>query len=170
MEGNSYILQMQGITKEFPGVRALDDVNLNVHTGSIHAICGENGAGKSTLMKVLSGVYPYGTYDGKIIYMGQEMKFKNIKESENAGIAIIHQELTMIPELSITENIFMGNEITHKGLINWAEERSRTSEILKKVGLTINPDTLIKHLWCWPAAAGRNCKGLIKKCKAFDFG
>ena len=165
MERNSYILQMQGITKEFPGVRALDDVNLNVHTGSIHAICGENGAGKSTLMKVLSGVYPYGTYDGKIIYMGQEMKFKNIKESEHAGIAIIHQELTMIPELSITENIFMGNEITHKGLINWTEERARTSEILKKVGLTINPDTLIKHLGVGQQQLVEIAKALSKNVK-----
>ncbi|MDC7279838.1 sugar ABC transporter ATP-binding protein [Butyrivibrio fibrisolvens] len=165
MERNSYILQMQGITKEFPGVRALDDVNLNVHTGSIHAICGENGAGKSTLMKVLSGVYPYGTYDGKIIYMGQEMKFKNIKESEHAGIAIIHQELTMIPELSITENIFMGNEITHKGLINWAEERAKTSEILKKVGLTINPDTLIKHLGVGQQQLVEIAKALSKNVK-----
>jgi putative multiple sugar transport system ATP-binding protein len=156
---------MQGITKEFPGVRALDDVNLNVHTGSIHAICGENGAGKSTLMKVLSGVYPYGTYDGKIIYMGQEMKFKNIKESEHAGIAIIHQELTMIPELSITENIFMGNEITHKGLINWAEERAKTSEILKKVGLTINPDTLIKHLGVGQQQLVEIAKALSKNVK-----
>ncbi len=165
MERNSYILQMQGITKEFPGVRALDDVNLNVHTGSIHAICGENGAGKSTLMKVLSGVYPYGTYDGKIIYMGQEMNFKNIKESEHAGIAIIHQELTMIPELSITENIFMGNEITHKGLINWAEERAKTSEILKKVGLTINPDTLIKHLGVGQQQLVEIAKALSKNVK-----
>ena len=165
MEHNSFILQMQGITKEFPGVRALDDVNLDVRTGSIHAICGENGAGKSTLMKVLSGVYPYGTYDGKIIYMGQEMKFKNIKESENAGIAIIHQELTMIPELSITENIFMGNEISRKGLIDWAEERRRTSEILKKVGLTINPDTLIKHLGVGQQQLVEIAKALSKNVK-----
>ncbi len=146
MENNSFILQMKGITKEFPGVKALDDVNLSVKTGTIHAICGENGAGKSTLMKVLSGVYPYGTYDGAIIYKGQEMKFRNIKESEHAGIAIIHQELTMIPELSITENIFMGNEIIKHGLVDWAEEKKRTFEILKKVGLSINPDILIKNL------------------------
>ncbi len=165
MEHNSYILQMQGITKEFPGVRALDDVTLEVRTGSIHAICGENGAGKSTLMKVLSGVYPYGTYDGKIIYMGQEMKFKNIKESENAGIAIIHQELTMIPELSITENIFMGNEIAKRGLIDWGEERRRTSEILKKVGLTTNPDTLIKHLGVGQQQLVEIAKALSKNVK-----
>ncbi|SEA56962.1 putative multiple sugar transport system ATP-binding protein [Pseudobutyrivibrio sp. ACV-2] len=165
MEHNSFILQMQGITKEFPGVKALENVTLEVRTGSIHAICGENGAGKSTLMKVLSGVYPYGTYDGKIIYMGKEMKFKNIKESENAGIAIIHQELTMIPELSITENIFMGNEIAKHGLIDWPEERRRTSEILEKVGLTINPDTLIKHLGVGQQQLVEIAKALSKNVK-----
>ena len=104
---DSIILQMREIVKEFPGVRALDGVTLEVRRGEIHSICGENGAGKSTLMKVLSGVYPYGSYEGQIFYMGEEAKFKNIKESENAGIVIIHQELTMIPELSITENIFI---------------------------------------------------------------
>ncbi len=165
MENNSFILQMQGITKEFPGVKALDDVNLSVKTGTIHAICGENGAGKSTLMKVLSGVYPHGTYDGKIIYMGQEMRFRNIKESEHAGIAIIHQELTMIPELSITENIFMGNEIIKHGLVDWAEEKRRTYEILEKVGLSINPDILIKHLGVGQQQLVEIAKALSKNVK-----
>lgn len=165
MDNNSYILQMQSITKEFPGVRALDDVNLSVRTGTIHSICGENGAGKSTLMKVLSGVYPYGTYDGKIIFLGKEMKFKNIKESEGAGIAIIHQELTMIPELSITENIFMGNEILKNGLIDWAEEKRRTYEILEKVGLSINPDILIKHLGVGQQQLVEIAKALSKNVK-----
>ncbi|SFH65063.1 putative multiple sugar transport system ATP-binding protein [Pseudobutyrivibrio sp. OR37] len=165
MEKDSLILEMRGITKEFPGVKALDDVNLSVREGTIHAICGENGAGKSTLMKVLSGVYPYGTYDGKIIYMGKEMKFKNIKESESAGIAIIHQELTMIPELSITENIFMGNEIASRGLIDWAEEKRRTYEILKKVGLSINPDILIKHLGVGQQQLVEIAKALSKNVK-----
>ncbi len=165
MDNNSYILQMQSITKEFPGVRALDDVNLSVRTGTIHSICGENGAGKSTLMKVLSGVYPYGTYDGKIIFQGKEMKFKNIKESEGAGIAIIHQELTMIPELSITENIFMGNEILKNGLIDWAEEKRRTYEILGKVGLSINPDILIKHLGVGQQQLVEIAKALSKNVK-----
>ncbi|WP_028235490.1 multiple monosaccharide ABC transporter ATP-binding protein [Pseudobutyrivibrio sp. MD2005] len=165
MENNSFILQMQGITKEFPGVKALDDVNLSVKEGTIHAICGENGAGKSTLMKVLSGVYPYGTYDGKIIYKGAEMKFKNIKESESAGIAIIHQELTMIPELSITENIFMGNEIANRGLIDWGEEKRRTYEILQKVGLSINPDILIKHLGVGQQQLVEIAKALSKNVK-----
>ncbi|MBQ6463370.1 MAG: ATP-binding cassette domain-containing protein [Pseudobutyrivibrio sp.] len=165
MEKDSLILEMRGITKEFPGVKALDDVNLSVRKGTIHAICGENGAGKSTLMKVLSGVYPYGTYDGKIIYLGEEVKFKNIKESEAAGIAIIHQELTMIPELSITENIFMGNEIERKGLIDWAEEKRRTYEILKKVGLSINPDILIKHLGVGQQQLVEIAKALSKNVK-----
>jgi putative multiple sugar transport system ATP-binding protein len=165
VDNNSYILQMQSITKEFPGVRALDDVNLSVRTGTIHSICGENGAGKSTLMKVLSGVYPYGTYDGKIIFQGKEMKFKNIKESEGAGIAIIHQELTMIPELSITENIFMGNEILKNGLIDWAEEKRRTYEILGKVGLSINPDILIKHLGVGQQQLVEIAKALSKNVK-----
>ena len=165
MEKGSLILEMRGITKEFPGVKALDDVNLSVRKGTIHAICGENGAGKSTLMKVLSGVYPYGTYDGKIIYLGEEVKFKNIKESEAAGIAIIHQELTMIPELSITENIFMGNEIERKGLIDWTEEKRRTYEILKKVGLSINPDILIKHLGVGQQQLVEIAKALSKNVK-----
>lgn len=109
--GDGYILQMKNITKTFPGVKALSDVTLEVSEASIHAICGENGAGKSTLMKVLSGVYPYGSYDGEIIFQGKKMAFKNIKDSERAGIVIIHQELTMIPELSVTENIFISHKL-----------------------------------------------------------
>ncbi len=159
------ILQMQGITKVFPGVRALDDVTLEVHRGSIHAICGENGAGKSTLMKVLSGVYPHGTYDGKIIYMGGEVAFRDIKESENAGIVIIHQELTMIPELSITENIFMGNEIVRHGLIDWDTARHRTVELLERVGLSADPDTLIKHLGVGQQQLVEIAKALSKNVK-----
>jgi putative multiple sugar transport system ATP-binding protein len=136
-----------------------------VANDSIHSICGENGAGKSTLMKVLSGVYPHGTYDGKILFNGKEMKFRNIKESEQAGIAIIHQELTMIPELSITENIFMGNELTNRGLIDWHEERRKTVDILKKVGLSINPDTLIKHLGVGQQQLVEIAKALSKNVK-----
>ncbi len=165
MEKNPYILQMRHITKEFPGVRALDDVTLEVKTGTIHAICGENGAGKSTLMKVLSGVYPYGSYDGDILFSGEVMKFKNIKESENAGIAIIHQELTMIPELSITENIFMGNEITERGLIDWTAQRTKTKEMLSKVGLSLDPDTLIKHLGVGQQQMVEIAKALSKNVK-----
>jgi len=159
------ILQMQGITKLFPGVRALDNVMLEVHRGTILAICGENGAGKSTLMKVLSGVYPHGSYEGKIIYNGNEMTFKDIKESEHAGIAIIHQELALIPELSITENIFLGNEILHHGLIEWDTQRNRTTDLLKKVGLTINPNTLIKHLGVGQQQLVEIAKALSKNVK-----
>ena len=165
MSQKPLILEMRGITKEFPGVRALDNVTLMVAEDSIHAICGENGAGKSTLMKVLSGVYPHGTYYGKIFFNREEVKFRNIKESEQAGIAIIHQELTMIPELSITENIFMGNELTKKGMIDWHEERKRTVEILKKVGLSINPDTLIKHLGVGQQQLVEIAKALSKNVK-----
>ncbi len=165
MNENPLILEMRGITKEFPGVKALDDVTLTVARDSIHSICGENGAGKSTLMKVLSGVYPYGTYDGKILFDGKEAKFKNIKESEQAGIAIIHQELTMIPELSITENIFMGNEITRNGLIDWNEERKRTVDLLDKVGLSLNPNTLIKHLGVGQQQLVEIAKALSKNVK-----
>lgn len=127
-----YILQMKNITKTFPGVKALSDVTLEVAEASIHAICGENGAGKSTLMKVLSGVYPYGSYDGEIFFQGKKMIFKNIKDSERAGIVIIHQELTMIPELSVTENIFMGNEIVEKGLINWGKNEREQGNCWKR--------------------------------------
>ncbi len=159
------ILQMQGITKVFPGVRALDDVTLQVRRGDIHAICGENGAGKSTLMKVLSGVYPHGSYEGRIIYNGAEMTFKNIKESEAAGIVIIHQELTMIPELSVTENIFLGNEIVRHGLIDWDAARRLTMELLLRVGLALNPDTPIKHLGVGQQQLVEIAKALSKNVK-----
>ena len=111
------ILEMRGITKKFPGVIALRDVNFSVAEGEIHAICGENGAGKSTLMKVLSGVHPYGSYDGQIIYQGEERKFARIADSEHAGIAIIHQELALAPQLSIAENMFLGNEVATNGVV-----------------------------------------------------
>ncbi|MCL2784267.1 MAG: ATP-binding cassette domain-containing protein [Propionibacteriaceae bacterium] len=140
------ILQMRNITKVFPGVRALDNVTMEVRAGDIHAICGENGAGKSTLMKVLSGVHPYGTYEGEIIYQGEPAVFHSIKASEKAGIVIIHQELALIPELSIAENIFLGNHITHNGLIDWPEAYRRTEELLARVGLSIPAKTQIKHL------------------------
>ena len=162
---NSIILQMRAITKEFPGVRALDGVTLEVRRGEVHSICGENGAGKSTLMKVLSGVYPYGSYKGQIIYNGEEAQFKNIKESEKAGIVIIHQELTMIPELSITENIFMGNEIVKHGLIDWDAARLRTMELLDRVGLNLNPDTLIKNLGVGQQQLVEIAKALSKNVK-----
>ena len=124
------ILEMRSITKEFPGVKALSDVSLTVNRGDIHAICGENGAGKSTLMKVLSGVYPHGTYDGDIVFDGQVVEFKDIRQSEAAGIVIIHQELALIPELSIAENIFLGNETASGGVISWDRANRQAIELL----------------------------------------
>lgn len=133
---SDYILEMNHITKEFSGVKALDDVNLKVKRGEIHALCGENGAGKSTLMNVLSGIYPFGTYTGDIMYNGELVKNHNIKDSEKKGIVIIHQELALSPYLSIAENVFMGNEQTSmKGVIDWTKTRSKAKEMLEKVGL-----------------------------------
>lgn len=133
---SDYILEMNHIIKEFSGVRALNDVNLKVKRGEIHALCGENGAGKSTLMNVLSGVYPYGSYEGDIVYNGEVSKFHTIKESEAKGIVIIHQELALSPLLTVAENVFLGNEQTSmKGVIDWTETRSKAHEMLEKVGL-----------------------------------
>jgi putative multiple sugar transport system ATP-binding protein len=140
------ILEMRHITKEFPGVKALDGVTMAVKKADIHAICGENGAGKSTLMKVLSGVYPHGTYGGDIVLDGKVVAFKGIKSSERAGVVIIHQELALIPELSITENIFLGNEIIRGGLIDWDAAKRRTMDLLARVGLSLDPATPIKTL------------------------
>src|ERR1700753_3754751 len=140
------ILRMQGITKTFPGVKALRNVNLSVREGEIHAICGENGAGKSTLMKVLSGVYPYGSYEGQIVFQGQERRFSRIADSEHLGIIIIHQELALVPLLSIAENIFLGNETARYGIIDWDLAFARTRELLAKVGLRESPDALITNL------------------------
>ena len=146
MTDSHVILSMRHITKTFPGVKALDDVNLTVRRGEIHAICGENGAGKSTLMKVLSGVYPHGSYEGEIEFNGRKGEFNNINESEAAGIVIIHQELALVPELSITENIFLGNEVSRGGVIDWNKATRQATELLARVGLAENPSTQIKHL------------------------
>ncbi|MDD3705178.1 MAG: ATP-binding cassette domain-containing protein, partial [Clostridiaceae bacterium] len=128
---NEYILKMDNITKVFPGVRALDNVNFQVEKGEIHCLVGENGAGKSTLMKVLSGVYPYGEYSGDIILNGSVKKFAGISDSEKAGIAIIYQELALIPEMTIYENIYLGHEIKKGRLIDWNETIIKASEVLK---------------------------------------
>jgi putative multiple sugar transport system ATP-binding protein len=135
------ILEMRGIGKSFPGVRALDNVNLTVEAGEIHAICGENGAGKSTLMKVLSGVYPHGSYDGEIVYEGHPARFRTIADSEAAGIVIIHQELALVPLLSIAENLFLGNERARGGVVNWPQTFAETERLLRKVGLNEPPTT-----------------------------
>lgn len=141
-----HILEMKGITKEFPGVKALDNVNFKVKKGEIHCLVGENGAGKSTLMKVLSGVYKYGDYSGDIIYDGKVQKFTNVKDSEKEGIAIIYQELALVPEMSIYENVFLGHEIKSGVKIDFNKTILRATEMLKKVKLNINPSTLIKDL------------------------
>ena len=140
------ILEMRGIGKSFPGVRALDHVNLSVEPGEIHAICGENGAGKSTLMKVLSGVYPHGSYEGEIRFDGQTAAFGGIRDSEHAGIVIIHQELALVPLLSIAENLFLGNEVAKGGVINWPLAYQKTEGLLKKVGLNEAPTTRVEKL------------------------
>ncbi|MFN3972157.1 MAG: multiple monosaccharide ABC transporter ATP-binding protein [Gemmobacter sp.] len=140
------LLQMRGIGKVFPGVRALDDVNLTVEPGEIHAICGENGAGKSTLMKVLSGVYSHGSYEGEIIFDGAPLACRTIRDSEDRGIIIIHQELALVPLLSIAENLFLGNEVARGGVINWARAYQMTGDLLRKVGLTEAPTTPVEKL------------------------
>jgi putative multiple sugar transport system ATP-binding protein len=137
------ILEMRGITKAFPGVKALDDVNLSVERGEIHALMGENGAGKSTLMKVLSGVYPAGEYDGDILLDGEPTAFRSIRDSEAAGVVIIHQELALVPQLSVAENIFLGNEQARRGVIDWGATTTRTMALLERVGLRDHPGTLV---------------------------
>jgi len=159
------ILEMRGITKTFPGVKALADVNLVVKTGEIHAICGENGAGKSTLMKVLSGVYPYGSYEGDIVYEGETRRFDRIADSEHVGIIIIHQELTLVPLLSIAENIFLGNEPAKMGVIDWATAFNRTREVLKKVGLKEKPNTPVTNLGVGKQQLVEIAKALSKDVK-----
>jgi len=140
------LLEMRDIRKTFPGVVALNKVNLRVKAGEIHAIVGENGAGKSTLMKVLSGVYPHGSYSGDIHFDGQERRFDGIRDSEHLGVIIIHQELALVPLLSIAENIFLGNETSRFGVIDWMQAHSKTLALLQKVGLKELPDTPVGHL------------------------
>ncbi len=159
------LLEMNQITKKFPGVRALDNVNIRVKEKTIHALVGENGAGKSTLMKVLSGVYPHGTYEGKILFEEKECEFKNIRESEKKGIVIIHQELALIPGLSIMENIFLGNEHSHNGVIDWLEYRKEALKLMEIVGLKENPGTLINQIGVGKQQMVEIAKALSKKVK-----
>jgi putative multiple sugar transport system ATP-binding protein len=159
------ILEMKGITKTFPGVKALTDVNLTVMPAEIHGVVGENGAGKSTLMKVLSGVYPAGTFDGVICYEGQDRQFRTISDSEDIGIIIIHQELALVPLLSIAENIFLGQETAKNGVINWFEAFAKTRKLLEKVGLKEHPNTLITNIGTGKQQLVEIAKALNKKVK-----
>ncbi|GAA2310349.1 sugar ABC transporter ATP-binding protein [Nonomuraea roseoviolacea subsp. roseoviolacea] len=159
------ILHMRGITKTFPGVRALHEVSLSVRRGEIHAICGENGAGKSTLMKVLSGVYPFGSYEGRIEFDGELCRFGGIKDSEDAGIVIIHQELALCPQLSIAENIFLGNERASRGLIDWNRTNHQAGELLRRVGLEESPVTQVADIGVGKQQLVEIAKALSKKVK-----
>ncbi len=162
---SEYILEMDNITKEFPGVIALKDVTFKVKKGEIHALVGENGAGKSTLMKVLSGIHPHGSYSGNIIFKGTECKFKNIRESESTGIAIIHQELALSPYMTIAENIFLGNERAKNGVINWDETNTKATEMMEKVGLKEKRSALIKDIGVGKQQLVEIAKALSKNCE-----
>lgn len=162
---NDYILEMKQITKEFPGVKALNDVNFKVKRGEIHCLVGENGAGKSTLMKVLSGVHPYGTYTGDIVYNGEVQSFRKISDSEEKGIVIIYQELALIPELSLYENIFFGHEICKGRSIDWNETIVRSREMLEKVGLHADPSMKVKNLGVGNQQLVEIAKALSKNVK-----
>lgn len=159
------LLEMKNITKTFPGVKALDNVNLQVEEGEIHALVGENGAGKSTLMNVLSGIYPYGTYEGDIIYNGEVCKFSKIKDSEEKGIVIIHQELALIPYMTIGENMFLGNERGKKAAIDWNETYGQADIHLKTVGLKESSRTLIKDIGVGKQQLVEIAKALAKNAK-----
>ena len=156
---------MKNITKEFPGVKALDDVNLVVKRGTIHALVGENGAGKSTLMKVLSGIYPYGSYTGDIVYNGEVCKFSKIKDSEGLGIVIIHQELALVPQMSIGENMFLGNEKGKSFAIDWTNTYAEANKYLRQVGLSESSRTLIKDIGVGKQQLVEIAKALSKNAK-----
>lgn len=161
-----YILEMKNIEKVFPGVKALDNVNFSVKRGEIHCLVGENGAGKSTLMKVLSGVYPHGTYSGDIIYNGEVQQFKGIADSEAVGIAIIYQELALIPELTVYENVFFGHEVTSGHKVDWNETIVRAKKELEKVGLGhIDPSVKVKNLGVGQQQLVEIAKALSKNVK-----
>jgi len=159
------ILEMRSITKRFPGVKALDNVNFKVERGEIHALVGENGAGKSTLMNVLSGIYPYGDYEGDIIYNGEICKFNTIRDSESKGIVIIHQELALVPYMSIAENMYLGNEKGKKVNIDWDETFREADEYLKTVGLSESSHVLIKDIGVGKQQLVEIAKALAKHAK-----
>jgi putative multiple sugar transport system ATP-binding protein len=160
---SEYILEMNGISKEFTGVKALDNVNFKVKKGEIHCLIGENGAGKSTLMKVLSGVYPYGTYQGDIVFEGNVQQFNKISDSVKVGIGIIYQELALFPDLTVYENIFAGNEVKRGPFIDWNQTIVESKKMLKIVKLNVTPETLIKDLSVGKQQLVEIAKALVKK-------
>ncbi|MRH41482.1 ATP-binding cassette domain-containing protein [Aquibacillus halophilus] len=162
---SDYILEMNQISKEFTGVKALSNVNFKVQRGEIHCLVGENGAGKSTLMKVLSGVYPFGNYDGDIVFNGEVQKFNKIPDSVDVGIAIIYQELALFPDLAVYENIFINNEIQKGGILDWNEAIVQSKDLLEKVKLKVNPETLIKELGVGKQQLIEIAKALSKEVK-----
>ena len=159
------LLEMKNITKTFPGVKALDNVNFQVEEGEIHALVGENGAGKSTLMNVLSGIYPYGTYEGDIIYEGKVCEFHNIKDSEKLGIVIIHQELALVPEMTIGENMYLGNERGHKFAIDWNTTYAEADKYLRMVGLSESSKVQVKTIGTGKQQLVEIAKALAKKAR-----
>ena len=160
------ILELIDISKEFPGVKALSNVNINIKKGEIHAVVGENGAGKSTLMKIISGVYPHGTYSGTIKFLGEERQFSGIRDSEDAGIAIIYQELALVKEMNIGENVYLGNELLKKNkTIDWNLIMNKTSGYLKEIGLDINPMTPVLNLGVGQQQLVEIAKALAKNAK-----
>ena len=162
---NTSILEMKNITKEFPGVKALNNVSFRVAEGEIHCLVGENGAGKSTLMKVLSGLYPYGDYTGDILFAGEIQKISGISDSEKAGIAIIYQELALVPEMTVYENIYLGHEIKSGFAIDWNETVKRAKEMLKMVRLEVNPSEKVKDLGVGKQQLVEIAKALSKDVK-----
>ena len=157
----NYLLEVKNVSKSFGVVKALNRIDFNVRPNEIHALCGENGAGKSTLMNILSGVYPYGSYGGEVYYDGELCKFRNVRESENKNIAIIHQHLALFPALSIAENIFLGNENAKNSVIDWKLTIRRATELMERVGLHENPETKIRDL-------GVGKQQLVEICKAIS--
>jgi len=164
---NDIILEFKNVTKKFPGVVALNNVSFKICRGEIHGICGENGAGKSTLMKILSGVYPYGTYDGSVIFDGEELKLGEsaIQEAGNKGIAIVYQELTLVPTMSVGENVYLGREPLERGAINWNKLYADTRTILEKYQLDVLPQATVKTLGVGKMQMVEIAKALSEKAK-----
>ncbi len=165
MENSNIILQVEKLTKTFPGVRALNQVSFDLREGEVHSLCGENGAGKSTLIKCLSGIWTHGSYDGTIKVDGREAVFNGVSDSEHAGIAVIYQELALVKEMTIAENIFLGNEPTKAGIIDWNIIFSETRKLLDRYGLKLDPASVVGELWVGQQQLVEIVKALSKNRK-----